>query len=38
MKKQKTFIKEIKNRVKNVDKKGFTKYFSFKPTTLYINY
>ena len=34
MKKQKTFIKEIKNRVKNVDKKGFTKCFSYKPTTL----
>ena len=34
MKKQKTFIKEIKNRVKNVDKKGFTKCFNCKPTTL----
>ena len=34
MKKQKTFIKEIKNRVKNVDKKGFTKCFNYKPTTL----
>ena len=30
----KNFIKEIKNREKNVDKKGFTKYFNYKPTTL----
>ena len=30
----KNFIKEIKNRQKNVDKKGFTKYFSYEPTTL----
>ena len=33
----KTFIKEIKNREKNVDKKGFTKYFSYEPTTLVNN-
>ena len=33
----KTFIKEIKNREKNVDKKGFTKYFSYEPSTLVNN-
>ena len=30
----KKFIKEIKIQEKNVDKKGLTKYFSYKPTTL----
>ena len=30
----KNFIKEIKNWEKNVDKKGFAKYFSYEPTTL----
>ena len=35
--KTKRFIKEIKNREKNVDKKGFTKYFSYEPTTLVNN-
>ena len=30
----KKFIKEIKTQEKNVDKKGLTKYFSYKPTTL----
>ena len=37
MEKEKRFIKEIKNREKNVDKKGFTKYFSYEPTTLVNN-
>ena len=37
MEKGKRFIKEIKNREKNVDKKGFTKYFSYEPTTLVNN-
>ena len=37
MEKEKRFIKEIKNREKNVDKKGFTKYFSYEPTTLVDN-
>ena len=30
----KTFVKEIENKEKIVDKKGFTKYFSCKPTAL----
>ena len=30
----KNFIKEIKNREQIFDKKGFTKYFSYKPTAL----
>ena len=30
----KSFIKEIENKKKIVDKKGFTKYFSYKPTAL----
>ena len=30
----KQFFKEIENREKGVDKKGFTKYFSYEPTTL----
>ena len=29
----KKFIKEIKTQEKNVDKKGLTKYFSYKPTS-----
>ena len=33
MKKQKNVFEEIENREKNVDKKGFTKYFSYEPTT-----
>ena len=33
----KHFTKEIKNREKNVDKKGFTNYFSYEPTTLVNN-
>ena len=30
----KQFFKEIENREKGVDKKGFTKYFSYEPATL----
>ena len=30
----KQFFKEIENREKGVDKEGFTKYFSYEPTTL----
>ena len=30
----KSFIKEIENKKKIVDKKGFTKYFSYEPTAL----
>ena len=30
----KSFFKEIENREKFVDKKGFTKYLSYEPTTL----
>ena len=28
------FLKEIENREKGVDKKGFIKYFSYEPTAL----
>ena len=34
MKKQKNDFEEIENRAKNVNKKGFAKYFSYEPTTL----
>ena len=37
MEKPKNFIKEIKNREKNVDKKGFTKYLSYERATLVNN-
>ena len=30
----KNFIKEVENKEKIVDKKGFTKYFSYEPTAL----
>ena len=33
----KTFIKEIENKEKRVDKKGFTKYFSYEPAALVNN-
>ena len=33
----KKFFKEIENREKDVDKKRFTKYFSYEPTTLVNN-
>ena len=32
-----TFLKEIENREKSVEKKGFMKYFSYKLTAL-VNY
>ena len=34
MKKQKSFFREIKNKEKIFDKKGFSKYFSYGPTAL----
>ena len=35
--KKKKVLKEIENREKNVDKKGFTEYFSYKPVALVNN-
>ena len=37
MEKPKSFIKDIKNREKNVGKKGFTKYLSYERITLVNN-
>ena len=34
MDKPKKFFKEIENREKGVDEKGFIKYFSYEPITL----
>ena len=34
MNKQKKIVKEIKNKEKIVDKKGFSEYFSYEPTSL----
>ena len=34
MKKQKSVFREIKNKEKIFDKKGFLKYFSYGPTAL----
>ena len=33
----KNFIKEIENKEKHVDKKGFKKYFSYEPIALVIS-
>ena len=35
--KKKKVLKEIENREKNVDKKGFMEYFSYKPVALVNN-
>ena len=34
---KKKFFRETENREKGVDKKGFTKYFSYEPTTIVNN-